>query len=213
MSKEALPLSAAEVDDAKADEGVRMPEHEMRPQPNFEHEEKGGYPGGPKPPGKPPIPPLFKPVTRLPEDLQWPAGGLLERRAIFVYEVARQQAQAVNAPIIPEAWSARDVAFRSQFLNVIEMMCGPSRKSNPEDLHNDWWRKYEEMGWVYGPQRDPVAKTHPDMVPFSELGWEERNKDAVFVALCEIARQWIIDEPVDEPDQAVTFNNFNIQPY
>lgn len=127
--------------------------------------------------------------------LEWPrATTLNERRAIFVYETARMQAEAVGAPIIPERWSRRDDAFRTQFLDVIERQCGPDRKADPEELHNDWWRKYEEMGWRYGPTRDPVAKTHPDMVPFDELGWEERNKDAVFVALCEIARQWIVDE-------------------
>lgn len=127
--------------------------------------------------------------------IEWPiAVTLNERRAVFVYEVARQQAAAVDAPIIPEPWSKRDAAFRAQFRDVIAMMTGPDRKSDPEELHNDWWRKYEEMGWVYGPERDPVAKTHPDMVPFNELGWRERNKDAVFVALCEMARQWIIDD-------------------
>lgn len=145
--------------------------------------------------------------------IEWPrATTLIERRAIFVYEVARMQAEAVNAPIVPEPWSKRDEAFRTQFLTVIEMMCGPDRKSDPEELHNDWWRKYEEMGWVYGENRDPKKKTHPDMVPFSELGWEERNKDAVFVALCEIARQWIVDEePVVETP--VMVNNFDVVTY
>jgi hypothetical protein len=127
-------------------------------------------------------------------NIEWPAGSLNERRAIFVYEVARQQAFAVNAPIIPEPWSHREVAFQEQFLEVIAKQCGPDRKSSPEELHNDWWLAYEKMGWQWGPERDPVKKTHPDMVPFNELGWEERNKDAVFVALCELARQWILDE-------------------
>ena len=127
--------------------------------------------------------------------IEWPFGITLnERRAVFVYEVARLQAAAVDAPIIPEAWSKRDAAFRAQFRDVIAMMCGPDRKSDPEELHNDWWEKYKEMGWVYGPERDPVKKTHPDMVPFDQLGWEERNKDEVFVRLCEIARLFIIDE-------------------
>jgi RyR domain len=126
--------------------------------------------------------------------IEWPTGSLNERRAIFVYEVARLQAAAVDAPIVPEPWANRDEAFRSQFLNVITMMTGPDRKSDPEELHDDWWRKYEEMGWAYGEKRDPIAKTHPDMVPFGDLGWREQNKDAVFVALCEMARQWIIDE-------------------
>ena len=50
------------------------------------------------------------------------------------------------------------------------------------------------MGWVYGPVRDVEKKTHPDMVPFDQLEQREQDKDAVFLALCEIARQWIRDE-------------------
>jgi hypothetical protein len=113
------------------------------------------------------------------------------RRAWFVYEAARLQAQARLAPIVPESWGERDDAFRKQFLEVIAMMTGPDRKSSPEELHDDWVRAYEAMGWRYGPERDVDRKTHPDMVPFGELGSEEQDKDAVFIALCEIARQWI----------------------
>jgi hypothetical protein len=120
---------------------------------------------------------------------------LAERRAVFVYEAARLQAQAMDAPIVPEPWEQRERAFRDQFLDVIDMMCGPDRKSSPEELHDDWVRAYEAMGWKHGPKRDPEAKTHPDMVPFDELGFREQVKDAVFVALCEIARQWIVPDP------------------
>lgn len=81
------------------------------------------------------------------DQIEWPIATYLnERRAVFVYEVARLQAAAVDAPIIPEPWSERDAAFRAQFRDVIAMMTGPARKSDPEELHNDWWRKYEEMG-------------------------------------------------------------------
>lgn len=113
------------------------------------------------------------------------------RRAIFVYEAARLQAWAVDAPVVPEPWNQRDEAFRSQFLDVVAMMCGPNRKSWPEELHDDWVRAYEAMGWKYGPTRDVEAKTHPDMVPFDQLEQREQEKDAVFLALCEIARLWI----------------------
>jgi hypothetical protein len=122
----------------------------------------------------------------------WPRhGSLAERRAIFVYEGARMQAAAVDAPIVPEPWLDRDEAFRMQFLTVIGMMCGPDRKTSPEELHDDWVRAYEGMGWKYGPARDVAAKTHPDMVPFDDLEQREQDKDSVFVALCEIARLWI----------------------
>ena len=120
--------------------------------------------------------------------------SLTEQRAMFVYEGARLQAIAVDAPIVPEPWPEREEPFRAQFRDVIEMMCGPDRKADPEELHDDWVRAYEEMGWRYGPVRDPEAKTHPDMVPFDQLEQREQDKDAVFIALCEIARQWIRDD-------------------
>jgi hypothetical protein len=53
---------------------------------------------------------------------------------------------------------------------------------------------YYAMGWSYGEEYDREAKTHPDLVPYAQLGRLEREKDSVFVALCEIARQWIHDE-------------------
>lgn len=116
---------------------------------------------------------------------------LTERRAIFVYEGTRLQAIAVDAPIVPEPWAEREEPFRRQFLDVVAMMCGPDRKDSPEELHDDWVKAYEAMGWSYGSKRNRDAKTHPDMVPFDQLEKREQDKDAVFVALCEIAREWI----------------------
>lgn len=127
------------------------------------------------------------------QPIEWSTGTLLERRAIFVYEGARLAAVAAGAPIIPEPWSYRDVHFCAQFLDAIEMMMGPDRKTSPEQLHNDWVKAYEQMGWRYGPQRDVETKTHPDMVPYDQLGQLEQDKDSVFIALCEIARQWVYE--------------------
>ena len=122
---------------------------------------------------------------------------LNERRAIFVYDGARLAAIAAKAPIIPELWVERDAAFRAQFLKVIERQSGPSRSESPEELHGSWVQAYIDMGWEYGPDRDVEKKTHPDMIPYARLGQLERDKDAVFVALCEIARQWVYDLPDD----------------
>jgi RyR domain len=118
---------------------------------------------------------------------------LNERRAEFVYEGARIAAAAARAPIVPEPWEQREAAFRAQFLEVIAQQCGPQRSGSPEKLHDDWVRAYQAMGWTYGEVRDVEAKTHPDMVDYWQLDQLERDKDAVFVALCEIARRWIYD--------------------
>ena len=120
---------------------------------------------------------------------------LTERRAEFVYNGARIAAIAANAPIIPVWWAEREEAFKKQFLDVIELQCGPNRSTSPEHLHGTWMEAYYKMGWKHGDKYDREAKIHPDLVPYMELGQLERDKDAVFVALCEIARQWIYDLP------------------
>lgn len=117
--------------------------------------------------------------------------NLTERRAAFVYDAARLAAQAARAPVVPALWEDREKPFKDQFFEVIGKQCGPDRKESPEELHEDWVEAYLEMGWKYGPIRDTSAKTHPDMVPYGALGQLERDKDDVFVALCDLARQWI----------------------
>lgn len=117
--------------------------------------------------------------------------NLMERRAEFVYNAARLAAEAAGAPIVPVLWDEREDAFKEQFLKVIERQSGDQRSKSPEELHGSWMQAYFEMGWVYGEKYDREAKTHPDLVPYADLGQLERDKDAVFVSLCEIARQWI----------------------
>ena len=118
---------------------------------------------------------------------------LMERRAMFVYDAARIAAAAANAPIVPAPWVDREPAFRDQFLKVIERQCGPQRSSSPEELHGSWMQAYLAMGWVYGGKYDREKRIHPDLLPYADLGQLERDKDAVFICLCEIARQWIYD--------------------
>jgi len=117
--------------------------------------------------------------------------ALTERRAEFVYEGARLAAMGALAPIVPVPWAEREQDFREQFLDVIERQCGEQRSGSPEELHGSWMQSYLSMGWKYGPEYDREARLHPDLVPYADLGQLERDKDAVFVALCEIARNWI----------------------
>ena len=118
---------------------------------------------------------------------------ITERRAKFIYEGTRLAAQAANAPIVPVPWDEREVEFRDQFIPVIARQCSEQRSKSPEELHGSWMQSYFSMGWVYGDKYDRKKKIHPDLVPYAELGQLERDKDAVFVALCEIARQWIYE--------------------
>lgn len=117
--------------------------------------------------------------------------NLNKRRAKFVYDGTRLAAIAAMAPVIPAPYEEREQEFLDQFEAVIEKQCGPDRMMNLEEIHNTWWQRYIDMGWVYGETYDPEAKTHPDMVPYWELGQEERDKDEVWATFCDIARQFI----------------------
>ena len=115
-----------------------------------------------------------------------------ERRAEFVYEVCRIEAIASVRPIVPEQWGDRAEDFKNQFIRTVNRLCAPDAPATtPEAEHDSWTRAYEEMGWRYGPVRDPAAKTHPDMVPFDELAVLEREKDAVFLDVCALAGRHI----------------------
>ena len=116
---------------------------------------------------------------------------ITHRRALFVYEGARLAAQAANAPIVPAPWEQRESPFKEQFCEVIKRQCGEQRSKSPEELHGSWMQAYLTMGWVYDKEYDREKKIHPDLVPYADLQQQEQDKDAVFVALCEIARQWI----------------------
>jgi hypothetical protein len=56
-------------------------------------------------------------------------------------------------------------------------------EAGPEDSHQNWWAGKIADGWVYGEVKDPVAKTHPCMVPYSQLPEFQRKKDALFLAI------------------------------
>lgn len=114
-----------------------------------------------------------------------------ERRARFVYESGRLAAMAAGAPIVPTTWEECDHAFQDQLLEVVERQCGDTRFSSSEDCYADWVQSYLAMGWRYGANYNATAKTHPDLVPYEQLEQREKDKDDVFLALCEIARQWI----------------------
>ena len=52
--------------------------------------------------------------------------------------------------------------------------------SIPSDSHTNWSNEKFAAGWVYGDVKDAEKKTHPCLVPYSELPEEQKVKDAIF---------------------------------
>lgn len=63
------------------------------------------------------------------------------------------------------------------------------RLENPDAAHdaqhNAWMQDKISEGWVYGPVKDPEARTHPCIVPFEQLPVFQQKKDALFCAIVD----------------------------
>lgn len=52
-----------------------------------------------------------------------------------------------------------------------------------EQLHQSWCDFKVADGWVLGPDKDDVVKTHPCLVPYADLPSDQRAKDILFRAI------------------------------
>lgn len=71
----------------------------------------------------------------------------------------------------------RDSAHNGVMLHMGDPHAGP------EASHKAWMVEKLAAGWVYGEVKDPEAKTHPCLVPFSDLPREQQAKDFLFRAV------------------------------
>ncbi len=55
--------------------------------------------------------------------------------------------------------------------------------TSAEKLHEAWMSLKLKDGWRWGPVKDSLAKTHPCLLPFFELDFQQRNKDVLFGAI------------------------------
>ncbi|MDM1757189.1 MULTISPECIES: RyR domain-containing protein [unclassified Acinetobacter] len=65
----------------------------------------------------------------------------------------------------------------------------------PEQSHEEWLRDKEANGWVYDEVKDIHNKTHPNIVPYSELPPEQRAKDHLFKATVNLLKD--LPDPED----------------
>lgn len=53
----------------------------------------------------------------------------------------------------------------------------------PSASHEEWMAQKLRDGWTHGPEKDAEAKTHPCLVPFHQLPFEQQVKDWLFRAV------------------------------
>lgn len=103
----------------------------------------------------------------------------VEDIARVCHEANRALQIVQSDPTIPvsPSWDDASEIDRESTMRGVE---GVLQGNTPEESHEGWMQHRIEAGWVYGEVKDPVAKTHPLLVPYDELDAAARSKDALF---------------------------------
>lgn len=88
----------------------------------------------------------------------------------------------MNEDFSQKYWSSADEwQQQSAIEGVVFARVNPD--ATPEDQHNAWAQSKLADGWAYGDVKDAVKKTHPCLVPYSELPEVQKVKDKLFRAI------------------------------
>jgi hypothetical protein len=105
------------------------------------------------------------------EQIETAARGAHEVNRVFCREVMDDNSH------LP--WKhAPDWVKRSAYDGVEAIIADPTMP--PAGSHESWSKMKRGEGWVWGERKDPVAKTHPCLVPFERLALADRVKDTLF---------------------------------
>lgn len=80
------------------------------------------------------------------------------------------------------SWDEAPTWQRDSAIAGVNAMLDGSAKTS-EEQHELWSQHKLADGWVYGPEKNAETKTHPCLVPYSELPREQQKKDALFRAV------------------------------
>jgi hypothetical protein len=86
-----------------------------------------------------------------------------------------------DVPVQPEWDAAPEDMKISSIRGVARVLSDP--KITSAQLHWEWAREKKQDGWSWGPERDPVKKTHPALIAYEELPEAVKKKDALFRAI------------------------------
>jgi hypothetical protein len=87
----------------------------------------------------------------------------------------------VNGDHTQKPWEDAEVYQRESAIKGVVFI--QSGNSAPDNQHNSWMKEKIDNGWVYGEVKDPVAKTHPCIVPYDKLPEMQKKKDHLFIAI------------------------------
>lgn len=107
--------------------------------------------------------------------------GYVADIARVCHEVNRGYCLALGDTSQPQ-WDDAPQWQRDSAMNGVRLHLG-NPGAGAEASHEAWMAEKYAAGWKYGALKDPAEKTHPCLVPFSDLPREQQAKDFLFRAV------------------------------
>lgn len=107
---------------------------------------------------------------------------MIEDCARAAHEVNRAYCAALGDMSQPH-WMEAPEWQRDSLRNGARAVLAGGPDHTPEKSHEGWLAQKLAEGWVYGPIKDAIAKTHPCCVAYGDLPESQRAKDYVFIAV------------------------------
>ncbi len=108
-----------------------------------------------------------------------------EKQVLKIAQICHEANRAVcvtNDDLSQPSWDeAPDWQKTSAINGVLFHIAHPH--ANPRDSHDNWMAEKLRAGWTYGPTKDANAKTHPCLLPYSQLPMSERVKDQILSSI------------------------------
>jgi hypothetical protein len=110
--------------------------------------------------------------------------------ARVVHEANRaiQIIQDVPGISVSPEWDKLDGETRE---SAIDGVYGVLAGNTPEESHENWMKFKKDNGWKFGPVKNEGFKTHPLLIPYSELDSNARMKDDLFCAIVQALESYI----------------------
>lgn len=100
--------------------------------------------------------------------------------ACVVHAANNEYRRLIGEPLRPEFGELPD----EQAESLMEAIANVG-DTQPGESHERWCTARTAQGWVWGEEQDEEAKTHPNLVPFSELPEEQQFKDHLFLGIAK----------------------------
>ncbi len=120
---------------------------------------------------------LPEPVTRL------RGGDMLWLIAKTCHEANRAYCASIG-DLSCKPWDLSSEELRQSAYEGVRRVY-EDRSVTAEEMHESWMQYKRDHGWSHGNAKSEELKTHPCMLPYSQLHVQDRAKDAIFLAICK----------------------------